>query len=217
MTAENLGNIMLKLQEKQVNNINLVSPTHFIPEIVEALIYAYSQGLNIPIIYNTGGYDSLHVIELLDGLVDIYLPDMRYSFEAMAEKFSETQGYVANNQNIVKEMYRQAGELKTVGEIAKKGLIIRLLILPNNISGTEETLEFIFKEMGSSTYLSVMSQYYPAYNAKLHKELCRRIAREEYDSVINRMNELGFNNGWIQPFDSSFDKSLAGENLEFNV
>jgi len=205
--------MMLVLQEKGCHNINFVTPTHFVPSIVEALKDAYSKGLNIPLVYNTGGYDSPHIIKALDGIIDIYMPDMRYSQDAMAEKHSSAPGYVLNNRAIVKEMYAQAGNLKTTQGIAERGLIIRLLVLPGGISGTVDTLEFIAKNLSKNVYLSVMSQYYPAYNAMEYKELSRRISREEYYPVLDRMHELGLHSGWVQPFEGEFDERFAGENL----
>jgi putative pyruvate formate lyase activating enzyme len=209
--------MMLVLQEKGCHNINFVTPTHFVPSIVEALKGACSKGLNIPLVYNTGGYDSLHVIEALDGIIDIYMPDMRYSQDSMAEKYSSAPGYVLNNRAIVKEMYAQAGNLKTIQGIAESGLIIRLLVLPAGISGTPGTLEFIAKNVSKNVYLSVMNQYYPAYNAMEYKELSRRISRDEYYPVLDRMHELDLHSGWVQPFEGEFDERFAGENLPPSV
>ncbi|MCK5451083.1 MAG: radical SAM protein [Candidatus Omnitrophica bacterium] len=208
-----LSGIMLRLQSDGCHNINLVTPTPFIPRIVEALGYALSSGLNIPIAYNTGGYDSLEIIKMLDGIVDIYLPDMRYSDNIMAKEYSNAPGYVENNRAIIREMNRQVGSLKMRGGVAVKGLVIRLLMLPEDISGTEETLKFIQKNIGRKTYISLMSQYYPAYNANKYKELSRRTTKSEYDRVVRLVHSLGLENGWIQPFSDDFDPDLAGENL----
>lgn len=213
VSSRQLSEIMLNLEERGCHNINLVSPTHFVPEIVEALQYAYSAGLTLPIVYNTGGYDSLDVIRALDGIIDIYLPDMRYSSDEFAKKYSKAPGYVGNNRLIVKEMYRQVDNLALSRGIAKKGLIIRLLILPGGISGTVDTLRFISRELGKNVYLSVMSQYYPAYRALEYGELSRRIKSREYKAVTDKMNELGFRNGWVQPYGGDFDSRFAGENF----
>lgn len=214
VSARDLGLMMLELEKQACHNINLVNPTHFVPAIIEALGEAYQSGLNIPIVYNTSGYDSLSVIKCLEGIVDVYLVDMRYSLDEEAKKYSQAPGYVLNNRLLVKEMWRQTGALKCVRHIAQKGLIIRLLILPNNISGTKETLEFISREIGEDVSLSVMSQYYPAYKASSFKELERRINREEYAEVISKMEELGMDKGWTQPFNQEFDARFAGENFE---
>lgn len=212
-----LEDIMLGLQEEGCHNINLVSPTHFTPKILEALKGAYEKGLEVPIVYNTGGYDSFSVIRSLEGIVDVYLPDMRYSRDAEAVKYSQAPGYVENNRRIVKEMERQVGKLKVTSSVATSGLIVRLLVLPGGISGTEETLRFIKKNLGSSVYLSVMSQYYPTYEASSFKELSRGITRREYDSVVEKLDELGFDAGWVQPLQGGFDEKFAGENFLQNL
>jgi len=205
---------MIGLQAGRCHNINLVSPTPFVPHIVEALKIAYQRGLSIPIVYNTGGYDSPGTIALLDGIVDIYLPDMRYASDDMAVKYSSAPGYTENNKQIVKEMFRQTGHLEVASNgIAVKGLAIRLLVLPGGISGTEHTLEHISREMGNRTFISLMSQYYPAHRASKFKELSKRVEKEEYERIAGRMEALGFINGWIQPFTGTFDPGFAGENF----
>ncbi|MGB2630144.1 MAG: radical SAM protein, partial [Candidatus Omnitrophota bacterium] len=148
ISCRELGGLMLKLRDEGCHNINLVSPTHFVPSIVEALDYAYKKGLDIPVVYNTGGYDSLWAIKALEGIVDIYLLDMRYSLGEMAEQYSNAPGYVENNRALALEMHRQAGRLEVSGGLAVKGLIVRLLALPENISGTVETLNFLASNMG---------------------------------------------------------------------
>ena len=217
ITARELSSVMLELQGMGCHNINLVTPTHFVTPIVEALKYAYSDGLVLPIVYNTGGYDSLDAIKSLEDLIDIYMPDMRYSSDEMAEKYSCAPGYVGNNRALVKEMNRQVGVLEAERGIASKGLIIRLLILPGGISGTTDTLEFIARSIGKETYLSVMSQYYPAHKAVSCRELDHRINKRDYDAVTRRMDELGLDNGWLQPFGGGFDDSFAGENFTPNL
>lgn len=214
MDKEALADAMLELEKLSCHNINLVSPTHFMPVIVDAFKMALEKGLTLPLVYNTGGYDSPELIRALDGIVDIYLPDMRYFSSEKAKKYSSVNAYAENNRLIVKEMFRQAGNLVTdEHDIGIKGLIIRLLILPGAISGTEDTLEFIRKNIGTDVYLSVMSQYYPAHKAKKYVELSRGIKKEEYQQVVEKVNELGFANGWIQPFGESFDPDFAGENF----
>jgi len=213
-TTEELARIMIGLQNTGCHNINLVSPTHFVPSIVEAIRHASLNGLKIPIVYNTGGYDSLHIIKLLEGIVDIYLPDMRYSKNDAAVKYSKAPGYTQNNRLVVKEMARQTGKLKlSPAGIALRGIIIRLLILPNGISGTEATMDFIANEIGPDTYLSVMSQYYPAYMANRSQDLARRITLHEYDSIMQKLEALSLSNGWVQPFECDFDPHFAGENF----
>lgn len=217
VTAKELSQIMIKLQNAGAHNINLVSPTHFVPQIAEALRLAWLEGLKVPIVYNTGGYDSLSVVRRLEGLIDIYLPDMRYASDSEAEKYSEAPGYVKNNRQIVIEMQRQVGRLKTSKGIALSGLIVRLLILPGGISRTEETLEFIANELGKDVAISVMSQYYPAYKASSFKELSKRISRDDYEPVVKKVEQLGFSGGWLQPFESGFDKKFSGETFKQNL
>jgi putative pyruvate formate lyase activating enzyme len=217
ISAEELAAIMLELQDIGCHNINLVTPTHFIYPILEALKRAYSDGLSLPVVYNTGGYDSLQVIKSLNGIVDIYLPDMRYASEEMAEEYSCAPGYVANNRALIKEMNRQVGVLEIKDDVALRGLIIRLLILPGGISGSLDTLEFIAQRVGKDTYLSVMSQYYPAYKALSHKKLGKRISQEDYSEVTGKMQQLGLDNGWLQPFQGDFDERFAGENFTPNL
>lgn len=206
---------MLNLENLGCHNINLVSPTHYVPQIVEALLKAYESGLSIPIAYNTGGYDSLEVIKVLNGIVDIYMPDMRYADDKNALTYSNAKDYVKHNRACIIEMQKQAGDL-TLNEtgIAEKGLLIRCLVLPDNISGTGETLEFIEKSVSKNAYISLMSQYYPAYKARQFKELSRRITPMEYGKIVDKLHELGLRNGWVQGAPEGFDSSLAGDNIK---
>lgn len=196
-----LADIMLRLQSIGCHNINLVSPTIWIPQIVKALLIARKRGLSVPIVYNTGGYDSPQIIKMLDGLIDIYMPDARYSSNIMAEKYSMVKDYVKYNRESLKEMYRQVEGLKLdENGVAKKGLLIRLLVMPDNISGTKETLNFIKNELSTDVYLSIMAQYYPVYKAKNYPELNRRLKAQEYLEVVNYAEKLGFSYGWTQDY-----------------
>ena len=204
ITNEELARRMLELMKMGCHNINLVSPTHYAAQAVHALQIAIENQINLPVVYNTGGYDSIELIKLLDGIVDIYLPDMRYAQNETAEKYSSAPNYAGTNRIILKEMARQVGELKLNSQgIAEKGLIVRLLILPNNISDTIETLRFLKEELSPNVYLSIMSQYHPSYRAKEFPELERGITKEEYDQVVNEVGKLGFNNGWIQGYQTN--------------
>ena len=185
------------------------------PQIVEALLIALEKGLSIPIVYNTGGYDSLRVIKLLDGIIDVYMPDMRYSDDVMAKKYSHALNYVKHNRNCVIQMQGQVGDLMVDKfGVAVKGLIIRCLVLPHNISGTDKTLEFIAKHISINAYISLMSQYYPAYKAREFKEISNRIAAEEYNKIVKKLHSLGLNNGWTQEPPIEFDWRFAGDNIE---
>lgn len=212
--TDELAKRMLELRKMGCHNINLVSPTHYATWAVHTLQIAIENSLDIPIVYNTGGYDSIELIKLLDGIVDIYLLDMRYAKDSAAKKYSSAPNYAKTNRTILKEMAKQVGELKLNSQgIAEKGLIIRLLILPNNISGTIETLHFLKDELSPNIYLSIMSQYHPAYRAKEFPELARRITKEEYQLVVTEARKLGFNNGWIQGFHTDHARFL-GTNIK---
>ncbi|MCX5701549.1 MAG: radical SAM protein [Candidatus Omnitrophica bacterium] len=210
---EELADCMLRLQDFGCHNINLVTPTHIMPQILKALNNAIFKGLKIPIVYNTGGYEFSEVIKLLDGIVDIYLPDMRYSDSAMAVKYSNAKDYPKYNQETLKEMYRQVGnaEIDSNGLI-KRGLIIRHLVLPNNIAGTDKIMEFISKELSKDTYISLMSQYAPCHNAEQFKELSRRVTSSEYEEAQQAMQKYGLNKGWIQ--ESGGLDRFAGINIK---
>jgi len=197
VTEKELAEIILSLQAKGCHNINLVNPTHYVPQIVSALSIAYSKGLNLPIVYNTGGYDSLETIEALRGIVDIYLPDMKYSDNSMALRYSNADKYVENNIRIVKEMYKQVGHLKIYRGIAEKGIIIRLLILPNNVAGINATLDNITKIFSEDIFISIMSQYYPTFRAKEYSAISNKISRQEYQIVCDYIDNSQIKNGWI--------------------
>ena len=210
---EELADYMLQLQDMSCHNINLVSPTHVMPQFLKALSIAIPKGLKIPIVYNTGGYELPEIIKLLDGIVDIYLPDMRYADDKMSVKYSSAPDYPKYNQEALKEMHSQVGVAKTDNEgIIKKGLIIRHLVLPDNIAGTEQIMKFIAIELSKDTYISLMSQYFPYYKAAQHKEILRRITSEEYESAKAAMEKYGLSNGWLQ--DSHGLDRFAGTNIK---
>jgi putative pyruvate formate lyase activating enzyme len=195
ISEEQLAEIMVWLQNKNAHNINLVSPTHFLPQIIKALYLASKQGLNIPIVYNTGGYDNPEVIKLLSEIVDIYMPDMKYSDNENAYKYSSAKDYWEINTSAVKEMYRQVGGLK-VDEyrVAYRGLLIRDLVLPNNIAGSKKIIDFIVENLGDDVYLNIMAQYRPCFKAKNYPELNRRITLEEYEEIVNYAISKGIEN-----------------------
>jgi putative pyruvate formate lyase activating enzyme len=214
-SIEGLAKMMLYLQRAGCHNINFVSPTHYVPQIILAIELAREDGLNIPLVYNTGGYDSVETLKLLDGIIDIYMPDMRYSDNAMAKRYSDAVNYVANNRNAVVEMQRQVGDLAIDDSgIARKGLIIRLLVLPEDTSGTKETLRFIKESVSPKAYLSLMSQYYPTFKANGFKEISRGVTRSEYTDVVEEAKRLGLNNGWIQEVPAGVDARFAGTNIK---
>jgi putative pyruvate formate lyase activating enzyme len=198
-STDRLADSMLMLQNLGCHNINFVSPTIWIPQIVRALYAARKKGLTIPTVFNTGGYDSPGIIKMLDGIIDIYMPDMRYSSDHMAKKYSMVRDYVRYNRQSVKEMYRQVGGLKLDSRgVAVKGLLIRLLVLPYDIGGIKETLDFIRSELSTDVYLSIMAQYHPTYNAFDHTRLRRRITAKEYLEIVRYAEKKGFSFGWTQ-------------------
>jgi putative pyruvate formate lyase activating enzyme len=213
VTIERLAEMMLELQDiKQCHAIGFVSPTHFVPQMVEAILVACSKGLHIPIIYNTNSYDLVEVLKLLDGVVDIYLPDIKYSEEKAGYDYSGVKDYVVHSRAALKEMYRQMGNDLTVGEdgLIKRGLIIRHLVLPNDMAGSRDTLQFVADNLSPEVTLSVMSQYYPTNrindaNAEKSERILllnRRIREREYDKVLELLDEFGFEHGWAQEFES---------------
>ena len=215
ITIERLASIMLDLQKLGCHNINLVSPAHYVPQILAALEIAVKEGLSIPIVYNTSGYDSLNTIKMLDGIIDIYLPDMRYSDNGMALRYSDALTYVEHNRSSIEEMYKQVGDLTLdKNGIAKNGLIIRLLVMPNEASGTKQSLKFIRDRVSENAYLSIMSQYYPTFKAYHFKEISRRVEKSEYKIIVDEAFSLGLNNGWIQEYEESIDEKFLGTNIE---
>jgi len=194
ISYEELSNIMLTLQKRGCHNINLVTPTHQIYAIVVALNIAVKQGLSIPIVYNCSGYESLETLKILEGIIDIYMPDFKYGDDDTGSKYSDCYNYFHITKEAIKEMYRQVKNL-IIDEhgIMKKGLLVRHLILPNNIANSEKILNFLAKEVSTNILLNIMDQYYPAFKSYLHEELNRRITTEEYMKVINLAKSLGFN------------------------
>lgn len=212
VTPEILANFMLQLQEMNCHNINLVTPTHVIPQILKALLLAIPKGLTLPLVYNSSGYEKKETIRLLRGIVDIYLPDMRYAETNASLQYSSAKDYPQHNKESIKEMHKQVGiaKINDLG-IITKGIIIRHLVLPNDICKTEEIMKFISQELSCQTYISLMSQYLPCYNASKFKELDRRITSSEYFVAQEMMKKYGLHNGWIQEEYGS--ESLAGPNL----
>lgn len=187
-----IARMMLALQQRGCHNINFVSPTHVVPQILEALQVAAGLGLSIPLVYNSGGYDSLETLKLLDGIVDIYMPDMKYSDDINARRFSGVKEYPSVNQAAVKEMHRQVGDLELDEHgVAKRGLLVRHLVLPNGIAGTEGVVRFLAQEISLNTYLNVMAQYYPSHRAFKIPALSRPLTREEFAQAVKLAREHG--------------------------
>jgi putative pyruvate formate lyase activating enzyme len=180
------------LQTQGCHNINLVSPSHVVSQIPEATLIAARHGLRLPLVYNTGGYDSPEALALLDGVIDIYMPDMKYGDSAIAHRYSHVRNYWEVNQAAVREMHRQVGDLQLdENDLAYRGLLVRHLVLPNRLAGTEKVLEFIAREISTNTYLNLMDQYYPCYRAGEIPELSRSVSAGEFQEALDIARRLG--------------------------
>ena len=191
---------MLYLQDELgCHNINFVSPSHFVPQLVRAVLEAVPLGLRVPLVYNSSGYDSVASLRELDSIISVYLPDLRYASGKWARKFSHARNYVTHARAAIVEMYRQVGEL-VVDEsgVAQRGLIVRHLILPNKIAGSEESLTWLAREVSPTVTVSIMAQYYPSHKARDERLLSRTISQAEYEEVLRLLDELGLENGWVQ-------------------
>jgi putative pyruvate formate lyase activating enzyme len=189
---EELAAMMLRLQQAGAHNINLVSPTHVVPQILAALEIAARAGLRLPLVYNTGGYDALPTLRLLDGIVDIYMPDAKYADAEIARRYSQVEHYPRVNRLAIREMHRQVGDLRLDRHgIARRGLIVRHLVLPEGLAGTAEVMRFLAEEISRDTYTNVMAQYRPCYRAAEYPPLRRRITVEEFREAVETARAAG--------------------------
>ena len=189
---EDLAEMMLDLQNRGCHNINFVSPSHVVPQILAGLLVAAKAGLRIPLVYNTGGYDSLETLKLLDGVFDIYMPDMKYSSKRFARYYSKIPNYPEVNQAGVKEMHEQVGDLQLNERgVAQRGLLVRHLVLPNNLGGTAEIVRFLADEISPNTYLNLMDQYRPSFNAGKYPKLNRPLKNEEFQNAVKMAHDAG--------------------------
>ncbi len=199
ITTREMAARMLKLQKQRVHNINFVTPTHYLPQILAALWLAIPHGFCLPIVWNSSGYEKLDALQLLDGVVSIYLPDMKYSDDVYAEDVSSAPGYRDINRAAVTEMLRQVGHLQLDDDgISERGVIIRHLVLPGKRSGSIETLRWMAESLGRETHIALMNQYFPAHEAVGIVGLDRRITEQEYEEAVETLEDLGLENGWIQ-------------------
>ncbi|MGB5894794.1 MAG: radical SAM protein, partial [Ignavibacteriaceae bacterium] len=186
VSTEDLAGAMLKLQKRGCHNINFVTPTHFTAQIVDALILAIEKGLEIPIVYNCGGYESVETLKLLEDIIDIYMPDIKYSVDENALKFSGIQNYLDVVTKALKEMHRQVGNLKISKRgIAQRGMLIRHLVLPNDLAGSKKVIDFVADEISAESYINIMDQYRPAYNANKYEKLNRKITPSEFKEIVD--------------------------------
>ena len=208
VTHERLAEMMLELQERGCHNIGFVSPTHFAPQMARAILIAAERGLRLPIVYNTNAYDSVEVLRLLDGVVDIYLPDLKYADSDAGFQYSKVRDYTEHARVAIKEMHRQMGESLVFDEngLLKQGLLIRLLVLPNDIAGIADNLRWIRDELSSKTAISLMAQYYATNKAATDDRyilLSRRISEGEWFDAVSLLEELGMEEGFMQEYESA--------------
>jgi putative pyruvate formate lyase activating enzyme len=204
VSVERLSEIFLELQQKNVHNINLVSPTHYLYQVRDAIIIAKQNGLNIPIVYNSNGYENVEALKSLEGLINVYLPDLKYYDNILAERYSNVKDYFKYATNAILEMFRQVGspEFDENG-IIKSGLVIRHLILPNQVENTKHILKWIKENLPDEVFVSLMGQYTPMYKALDDRNMNRRIYKREYDEIIDYFFEIGLSNGYVQELSSA--------------
>ncbi len=198
VSPKDLAHIMLRFKEWGCHNVNLVSSTQYLPQIVSSLKIAIEGGFDLPLVLNSSGYESLETLKLLDGIIDIYLPDMKYSDKQTAKELSSFKDYVGFNRTAISEMFRQVGSLELdENHVAKRGMIVRHLILPNNKAGTRETLQFISRNLSRDVHVSLMDQYFPDYKAIKFTQINRRVHTKEYQDAIKLFCEFDLQNGWM--------------------
>ncbi len=216
ISIEDLANIFIKQQKKKVNNINLVTPTMYAYQIIEAIKIARKKGLRIPIVYNTNGYENIETIKALDGYIDIYLPDLKYYSGELSQKYSGVKNYFEIASEAIKEMCKQVGksEFNDKG-IMQKGVIIRHLVLPNHIQNTKHVLKWIKENLPKNTYVSVMAQYFPTYKAREDNLLNRKLTKKEYKEIENYLYTLDIENGYIQELGEHEEEYVPDFNGDF--
>ena len=199
ISIEELSNIFIMQQEKGVHNINLVTPTSYVYQIIEAIKIAKAKGLNIPIVYNTNGYENIETIKALNGYVDVYLPDLKYAEEKLATEYSGAKNYFEVATKAIKEMIKQVGKIKLNEDgIIQKGVIIRHLVLPNHIENSKKVLLWIKQNLPNDIYVSIMAQYFPTYKAKENQKLNRKLTKKEWEQIEKYVEEIDIENGFIQ-------------------
>ena len=216
ITIEELSDIFIKQQNKGVNNINLVTPTMYVYQIIEAIKRARKKGLDIPIIYNSNGYENIETIKKLNGYIDVYLPDLKYYDDEIAYKYSGINNYFENAKSAILEMQKQVGGPKlNENGIIQKGLIIRHLVLPNNIENSEKILRWIKSNINEEVYISIMAQYFPSYKAKQMNDINRKLSEEEYAKIEDLVYELDIKNGYMQELGEHEEEYVPDFNLTF--
>lgn len=215
ITIERLSDIFMELQKKEANNINLVTPSHYVPQIIEAISIAREKGLCIPIVYNSSGYEKADTIKLLDGIIDVYLPDLKYMDEIPAKRYSNAPDYFNYASKAIDEMVRQVGEpVFDENGIIKKGVIVRHLTLPGYIEDSKNIIKYLYKTYGNKIYISIMNQYTPLSHVKKYPEINRKITKEEYDQLVDYAIDIGVENGFIQEGETALESFIPQFNCE---
>lgn len=213
ISIERLAEIFIELQEKKANNINLVTPSHYVPQVIEAIDISKKSGLHIPIVYNCSGYEKIETLRLLDGRVDIYLPDMKYMDQKLSLKYSNCRDYFSVASKALKEMVSQTGEPRLdQNEMMQRGVIVRHLMLPGYMSDSKNIIKYLYETYGDTIYISIMNQYTPLSHVEKYKEINRKITDEEYDELVDYAIELGVENGFIQEGETASESFIP----EFN-
>lgn len=214
VSIEELANELINLQNKGANNINLVTACIYVPQVIEAIKIAKNNGLIIPIVYNSSGYEKVETLKMLEGYVDVYLPDLKYFYNDLAKELSGINNYFEIATDAINEMYRQVrNPVLDENGIIQKGLIIRHLILPNHLQNTKQVLKWIYKNLGKETFVSIMAQYFPEYNALKCNDINRKLNREEYKKAEEFVNEIGFINGYMQDLEDDEKKYVPKWNI----
>lgn len=199
ITISRLADICIELQKQGANNINLVTPTHYIPSIIKGIKKAKKKGLNIPIVYNTSSYETLESIKILKGTIDVYLPDLKYNDDSLGKNYSHVDNYFEIATRNIQEMYNQVGKPKFNEQgLMEKGIIVRILLLPNHVADAKKILNYLYKTYKNNIYISIMNQYTPVQKIDEYEELNRKVTEEEYDKLINYACDLGITNAYIQ-------------------
>ena len=216
ISIDDLSKIFLKQQNKNAHNINLVTPTMYVPQIIEAIKLSRKNGLKIPIVYNSNGYENVETIRLLNGYIDVYLPDLKYYTNNISKKYSNVDNYFEIATKAIKEMYTQVGPAKFDEDgIIKKGIIIRHLVLPNHIQNTKNILNWIKQNMPEDIYVSIMAQYFPTFKAKQDNLINRKLTKKEYKEVLNYLYSLDLKNGYLQDLGNHEEEYVPDFNLTF--
>ena len=209
-----LADIMIKEQEKGVENINLVTPTSYIIQIAESIKIAKGKGLKIPIVYNTNSYENIESLKLLDGLVDIYLPDLKYYYNKLGKRYSNVENYFEIATNAILEMYRQVGNVQIDSNgILQKGVVIRHLVLPNHIENSKKVLKWIKENLDNKVFVSIMAQYFPTYKAKDIEKINRKLTKKEYQEIMEYVDSIGLDNGYVQELGEHEEKYVPKWNI----